>query len=140
MDSGNLQMIHHIGIITRNYSHNALLELIAGANLEPIKCLGSKYIEEWQCTCYLYSVGGETRLELIIPHDGKLLEWLNEHPENSLHHMAVRVEDIRISAGLLREVGVELLTTEPVEGVCNTLVNFVHPSYCGVMLELVQEL
>ncbi len=130
-------MIHHVGIVGQRYA-NQLLILMRKFGKDKLNLLDTKTIVEWQCECRMYRYGEGSLFELVTPTGGKLLEWANEHGPNSLHHFAVEVEDIRETCRLLTQQGVRLVSDHPVAGVCNTLVNFVHPSYCGVMLELVE--
>jgi methylmalonyl-CoA epimerase len=83
---------------------------------------------------------GETHIELLEPlrQDspvGKFLEMRGP----GIHHVAVRVTDIRASLAQLREKGTRLIDETPRIGARGCLVAFVHPSSAnGVLLELVQ--
>lgn len=135
-------MIHHVGVVTGTHPRlgNRVLD-ICQLTGNPPTLVGEKYILEYDCYCYLYKVGFEsqTLFELVHPRSGKLLEWLDQHPENSMHHMAIKVGSILATMNILKMAGVPLLSDNPVVGVNEMLVNFVHPSYSGVMLELVEE-
>ena len=80
-----------------------------------------KDVKEFSCFCYLYG-----RLEFIIPYRGKLLKWF-ETNKPGLHHVAFEVVDIKQTSRELREKGFTLVCDEPVLGVGDTLMNFVHP-------------
>ncbi|ARM75102.1 methylmalonyl-CoA epimerase [Acidianus manzaensis] len=82
----------------------------------------------------------------------ELLEPINHDDENNtiakflknrgpgLHHLAVKVEDIKTSLNDLSTKGLKLIDKEPRPGARGHLVAFVHPkSVLGVLLELVQE-
>ncbi|HEX8352253.1 MAG TPA: VOC family protein, partial [Pyrinomonadaceae bacterium] len=56
-----------------------------------------------------------------------------------IHHIAVRVADIRAALARLKAEGARLIDEEPRVGAGDCLVAFVHPkSSGGVLLELVQ--
>lgn len=142
-------MLHHIGIIAnpenhdleRRYGFHSVLDLVHLVTGRTAQCIGSLEIKQWQCWCYMYNFGiASPRFEIIVPYGGKLLEWANEHPLSSLHHIALKVNDVRRRSKYCYDRGVPILEPEPVGGVCGTLVNFIHPSYCGVMVELVEDL
>lgn len=56
-----------------------------------------------------------------------------------LHHITLRVEDIREALAMLKARGVRLVDEEPRPGAHGSLVAFIHPSAAhGVLVELVQ--
>ncbi len=83
---------------------------------------------------------GETHIELLEPLSagspvGKFLEKRGP----GIHHIAVRVSDIRATLAQLKEKGTRLIDETPRVGARGCLVAFVHPSSAnGVLLELVQ--
>ena len=83
---------------------------------------------------------GDGRLELLEPTtpDSPIARHL-ERRGPGLHHICLKVRDIRQSMADLRERGFELLSEEPQPGAHGCLVAFVHPrSTGGVLLELSQ--
>lgn len=83
---------------------------------------------------------GETKIELLEPLSpsspvGKFLDKRGP----GIHHIAVRVSDIRATLAQLKEKGTRLIDEIPRVGAGGCLVAFVHPSSAnGVLLELVQ--
>jgi len=83
---------------------------------------------------------GETHIELLEPLSagspvGKFLERRGP----GIHHIAVKVSDIRATLAQLKEKGLRLIDETPRVG-AGCLVAFVHPSSAnGVLLELVQQ-
>jgi len=83
---------------------------------------------------------GETHIELLEPLSetspvGRFLEKRGP----GIHHVAIRVSDIRESLARLKEKGTRLIDETPRIGARGCLVAFVHPSSTnGVLLELVQ--
>ncbi|MGB8507117.1 MAG: methylmalonyl-CoA epimerase [Pyrinomonadaceae bacterium] len=83
---------------------------------------------------------GEPRIELLEPTgpDSPVARFLEKRGAG-IHHIAVRVEDIRASLARLKEGGARLIDETPRVGAGNCLVAFVHPaSVGGVLLELVE--
>ena len=83
---------------------------------------------------------GESHIELLEPLSetspvGKFLAKRGP----GLHHVAVKVSDIRASLEQLKTKGTRLIDEVPRLGAGGCLVAFVHPSSAnGVLLELVQ--
>jgi methylmalonyl-CoA/ethylmalonyl-CoA epimerase len=83
---------------------------------------------------------GEPRIELLEPTgaDTPVARFLEKRGAG-IHHIAVRVTDIRTSLARLKAQGVRLIDEEPRVGAGNCLVAFIHPSASGgVLLELVE--
>jgi methylmalonyl-CoA/ethylmalonyl-CoA epimerase len=83
---------------------------------------------------------GETHIELLEPltQDSSVGKFLQKRGPG-IHHVAVRVTDIRASLAQLKEKGTRLIDETPRSGAGGCLVAFVHPSSAnGVLLELVQ--
>ena len=84
---------------------------------------------------------GESRIELLeaTSDDSPIARFLEKRGPG-IHHIAVRVEDIRGALANLREKGARLIDEQPRQGAGGCLVAFVHPSSTGgVLLELVQK-
>jgi methylmalonyl-CoA/ethylmalonyl-CoA epimerase len=83
---------------------------------------------------------GEPRIELLEPtHAGSPVAKFIEKRGAGIHHVAVRVADIRATLARLKSNGARLIDEEPRVGAGNCLIAFVHPSAAGgVLLELVE--
>ena len=83
---------------------------------------------------------GEPRIELLEPTgEGSPVAKFLEKRGPGIHHVAVRVVDIRAALARLKERGARLVDEEPRAGAGGCLVAFVHPSSSGgVLLELVE--
>jgi methylmalonyl-CoA/ethylmalonyl-CoA epimerase len=84
---------------------------------------------------------GESRIELLeaTSEDSPISRFLEKRGPG-IHHIAVRVDDIRVALANLRAKGARLIDEEPRQGAGGCLVAFVHPSSTGgVLLELVQK-
>jgi methylmalonyl-CoA/ethylmalonyl-CoA epimerase len=83
---------------------------------------------------------GESRIELLeaTSADSPISKFLAKRGPG-IHHIAVRVEDIRASLAELKQKGARLIDEEPRVGAGGCLVAFIHPSSTGgVLIELVQ--
>jgi len=83
---------------------------------------------------------GESRVELLEPtsEDSPIAKFLEKRGPG-IHHIAVRVEDIRAALAILKERGARLIDETPRVGAGGCLVAFIHPSSAGgVLLELVE--
>ena len=83
---------------------------------------------------------GDSRIELLEPStsDSTVAKFLEKRGPG-LHHVALRVPDLRAAVDRLRASGARLLN-EPRAGAGGHLYVFVHPSSTGgVLLELIQE-
>src|ERR1700730_12799110 len=84
---------------------------------------------------------GESRIELLeaTSEDSPIARFLEKRGPG-IHHVAVRVDDIRAALASLKAKGTRLIDEEPRTGAAGCLVAFVHPSSAeGVLLELVQK-
>ena len=83
---------------------------------------------------------GEPRVELLEPTGpaSPVAKFLEKRGPG-IHHVAVRVPDIRAALARLKAEGARLVDEAPRVGAGGCLVAFVHPSAAGgVLLELVQ--
>jgi methylmalonyl-CoA/ethylmalonyl-CoA epimerase len=83
---------------------------------------------------------GETHIELLEPlsQDSPVGKFLDKRGPG-IHHVAIRVKDIKATLSELKEKGTRLIDETPRIGAGGCLVAFVHPSSVnGVLLELVQ--
>jgi methylmalonyl-CoA epimerase len=83
---------------------------------------------------------GEPRVELLEPTgpDSPVAKFISKRGPG-IHHVAVRVPDIRAALARLKAEGARLVDEEPRNGAGGCLVAFVHPASAGgVLLELVE--
>lgn len=83
---------------------------------------------------------GEPRIELLEPtSESSPVARFLEKRGPGIHHIAVRVDDIRATLLRLKEGGARLIDESPRVGAGGCLVAFVHPTTAGgVLLELVE--
>jgi methylmalonyl-CoA/ethylmalonyl-CoA epimerase len=127
--------IDHLGIATRTLAE-ALLFWRDALGLEVV---GTEEIAEQKVRVAMLPVG-ESRVELLEPTsaDSPVAKFIEKRGAG-IHHIAVRVDDIRRSLARLKEQGARLVDETPRIGAGGCLVAFVHPSSAnGVLLELVE--
>jgi len=127
--------IEHIGIATRTLD-NALSFWRDALGLEVVH---TEVVEEQQVRVAMLPVG-EPRIELLEPtsESSPVAKFLEKRGAG-IHHIAVRVDDIRATLERLKKSGARLIDETPRVGADDCLVAFVHPSSAnGVLLELVE--
>src|SRR3989442_4868178 len=83
---------------------------------------------------------GESALELLeaTAEDSPIAKYVAKRGPG-LHHITLRVDDIRAALAQLKAKGVRLIDETPREGAHGSLVAFIHPSSAhGVLIELKQ--
>ena len=124
--------LHHVGMVVSPEKLPEFLSRLSTLGVDLSKCK-KKRVDEFKCMCYLYG-----QIEIVVPDKGSTLEaWCSESM-TPLHHICIPVEDVRQHAEELRSKGVPVLGEDPVQGVGGILVNFVHPLYMGLMVEIAQ--
>jgi methylmalonyl-CoA/ethylmalonyl-CoA epimerase len=127
--------LEHIGIATRSLD-DALIFWRDALGLEVTQ---TETVEEQRVRVAMLPVG-EPRIELLEPtsEDSPVARFL-EKRGTGIHHLAVRVDDIRATLLRLKESGARLIDESPRVGAGGCLVAFVHPASAGgVLLELVE--
>jgi methylmalonyl-CoA/ethylmalonyl-CoA epimerase len=127
--------IEHIGIATRSLD-DALKFWRDALGLE-VK--HTEVVEDQGVRVAMLPLG-EPRIELLEPmgEESPVAKFLEKRGAG-IHHIAVRVPDIRAALARLKAGGARLIDEEPRTGAGGCLVAFVHPaSTGGVLLELVE--
>ena len=127
--------IDHIGIATNGIDDAARFYLESlGLQIEHVEEVASQKVRVAMLPL------GESRVELLEPtsDDSPISKFLAKRGPG-IHHIAVRVPDIRASLAELKEKGARLIDEQPRTGAGGCLVAFIHPSSTGgVLLELVE--
>jgi methylmalonyl-CoA/ethylmalonyl-CoA epimerase len=136
MGSDKEMKIDHIGIATRGIDEAATFwrETLG------LEMIETEDIAEQKVRVAMLPIG-ESRIELLeaTSEDSPISRFLEKRGPG-IHHIAVRVDDIRAALASLRAKGARLIDEEPRRGAGGCLVAFVHPSSTGgVLLELVQK-
>jgi len=128
--------IEHIGIAT--HSINDVLGFWRDAL--GLDVVGTEEVGEQGVRVVMLPVG-ESRIELLEPTGpaSPVAKFLEKRGAG-IHHVAVRVDDIRAALARLKEKGARLIDESPRIGAGGCLIAFVHPSAAGgVLLELIEE-
>jgi methylmalonyl-CoA/ethylmalonyl-CoA epimerase len=127
--------IDHIGIVTNGIDDAArFYRESLGLQIEHIEEVASQKVRVAMLPL------GESRVELLEPtsDDSPISKFLAKRGPG-IHHIAVRVQDIRAALAGLKAKGARLIDEEPRPGAGGCLVAFIHPSSTGgVLLELVE--
>ena len=127
--------IEHIGIATRSLDES----LAFWRDALGLEVNHTEVVED-QGVRVAMLPAGEPRIELLEPtsESSPVAKFLEKRGAG-IHHIAVRVPDIRAALARLRAEGARLIDAEPRTGAGGCLVAFVHPaSTGGVLLELVE--
>ncbi len=129
--------LHHVGIVCPDATLIDTLRSLTGVNNELPRGIEFRHVPEFQCDCYL--VG---KVELVVPNGPRkegtpLHRWLLSRGR-SIHHIAFEVSDLDAVCARLRAAGVPVVLDASVSGVAGLQVNFIHPSHCGFLVELVE--
>jgi methylmalonyl-CoA/ethylmalonyl-CoA epimerase len=129
--------LDHIGIAVGDLSQAlAFYRDALGLEVEPPEEVASQRVR-----AYFVPVG-EATLELLEPTapDSPIAKFIEKRGPG-VHHVTLRVDDIREALARLTARGVRLIDTSPREGAEGALIAFVHPaSTHGVLVELKQRL
>lgn len=128
--------LDHIGIAVASLAEGVEFYEALGLELEGVE----EVLEQGVKVGFLPV--GDGRLELLEPtgETSPIAKHLARRGPG-LHHICLRVDDIRASMAVLAERGYRLLSDEPQPGAHGCLVCFVHPkSTGGVLLELSQSM
>jgi methylmalonyl-CoA/ethylmalonyl-CoA epimerase len=128
--------IDHIGIATRGIEES----LGFWRDALGLEVKHTETVEEQGVRVAMLPVG-EPRVELLEPTgpDTPVARFLEKRGPG-IHHVAVRVADIRAALARLKSEGARLIDEEPRVGAGGCLVAFVHPAASGgVLLELVEQ-
>ena len=127
--------LDHIGV--------AVESLDQGKKFYEALGLGEMHVERVdseKVTVGMFELGNDSRIELLEPTQpdsavGKFLEKRGP----GIHHICLRVTDIRSVVQALKAQGVQMINEEPKPGAHGCQVAFVHPkSTGGILLELSQ--
>jgi len=129
--------LDHVGVAVRDLEQTIeLYKNILGFQI------GERHVlTERKVKVAFISSGGETQIELLEPlsSDSTIGKFLDSRGEG-LHHIAVKVKDIKTVLDQLKQKGATLIDDTPRQGAEGKLIAFVHPKTTkGVLLELVQE-
>lgn len=128
--------IDHVGIAVRELEPAIRRYELLGFRLAAREVVADQGVE----VAFL-TLGGETSVELLAPvtEDGAVARFLARRGEG-MHHLAVRVDDVRAALAEARGRGWEPVDAEPRRGAGGKWIAFLHPRDTGgVLIELCQK-
>jgi methylmalonyl-CoA/ethylmalonyl-CoA epimerase len=128
-------VLDHIGIAVKDLETAlAFYRDALGLDIEAPEDVPSQHVR-----AHFLSVG-ETRLELLeaTSAESPIAKYIDKRGPG-LHHITLRVPDLRAALAALKARGARLIDEEPRPGAEGSLIAFVHPSATGgVLVELKQ--
>lgn len=128
--------VDHIGIAVPNLEE--AVKLYEALGLEP---QGYETVDEQKAKVAFFPLG-DSELELLesTTPDGPIGKFVEKNGgKGGLHHIALRVDNIKEAIANMQEKGFQMIDKEPRYGAGNTSIAFVHPkSSGGILLELTQ--
>jgi methylmalonyl-CoA epimerase len=125
--------LDHVGIAVANLSEAlAFYRDTLGLEVEAPEDVASQRVRAH------FIPAGESAIELLeaTADDSPIAKYVAKRGPG-LHHITLRVDDIRAALSRLKAKGVRLIDQEPREGAHGSLVAFIHPSSAhGVLVEL----
>ena len=97
-------------------------------------------VESEKVTVGFFELDNDARIELLEPmsEDSPVGKFLKSRGPG-IHHICLKVPDIRATIRGLKAQGVQMINEEPRPGAHNCLVAFIHPkSAGGILIELSQ--
>lgn len=128
----NLEL-DHIGIAVNSLDEGAQFYRALGWSNSKVEEVASEKVR-----VMMFEFQNQSRIELLEPttKDSVIAKFLDRRGPG-IHHICMRVKNIRESLRDLKSKGVKLIHEEPIRGAHNCLVAFVHPSSAGgVLVEL----
>ena len=129
-----MAQIDHLGIAVKSLTAAKSIYEKLGLSVSP-----EETVEQEQVRLVMVPVG-ESRLELLEPTSdtSTIAKFIAKRGEG-LHHVCLRVPDLRAAVERLKKDGVRLVSEEIKTGAGGHKYVFVHPSSTGgVLLELVE--
>jgi len=126
--------IDHLGIAVKSLAAAKAIYEKLGLSVSP-----EETVEHEKVRLVMVPVG-ESRLELLEPtaEDSTIAKFIAKRGEG-LHHVCMKVPDLRAAVDRLKKDGVRLVSEEIKTGAGGHQYVFVHPSSAGgVLLELVE--
>ena len=124
--------IDHIGIAVLDFEAVAKALKLLGIEPHPPENVPDQKVETWSFPA------GESEIELLKPTavDSPISKYL-DRKGTGIHHIALRVEDIRAEIARLQAAGIRMIDDEPRAGAGGKLIAFIHPkSTGGILIEL----
>ena len=131
--------IDHIAFATKSIDRtkNFFIDIL-GLENTPLEHIENENVKVLK----LFANNSDTKIELIEPlNDKSTIEKFLKKNGNSLHHIALTVDNINNAIMYLLNSNVDLIYEEPQLGSDNKLITFIHPKITpGLLIELCQKI
>jgi len=127
--------LDHIGVAVESLEKGKSFYEALGLGKMSVETVASEKV-----TVGMFELGNDSRIELLEPteSDSAVGKFLKSRGPG-IHHICLKVSDIRATLKALKAQGVQLINEEPKVGAHNKLIAFVHPkSTGGILIELSQ--
>ena len=132
-----MNKIDHIGVVVKDIQKaNEVFE-----NILKTSSYKKEYVQSEDVSTSFFKLG-DSKIELISSNDldHTINRYINKQ-SSSLHHFAIRVDDINKEMDRIVSLGIRLLNDTPKVGADNMMICFLHPKDTfGVLIELCQEI
>jgi len=128
--------IEHIGIATDKLDKDAIFWKLLLKNCES----SSEELKEQKVITKIFDTG-QGKIELLEATSpvSSIAKFI-ERRGNGIHHICLKVDDIKLAIEELIKVGVELIDKKPRIGAEGYLIAFIHPRSTGrVLVELAEK-
>ncbi len=134
MSSGSIKFeLDHIGVAVESLAKGKVFYEALG--LGPMT---TERVESEKVTVGFFELDNDSRIELLEATDSEsaVAKFIAKRGPG-IHHICLKVGDIRSVLKTLKMQGVQLINEEPRQGAHNCLVAFIHPkSTGGILIEL----
>ena len=130
-----MPIIDHIGIALKEFGDTAKILKMLGLESYDPEDVADQKVNTWSFQA------GPSEIELLSPSadDSPIAKYL-ENKGAGIHHLAVRVKDIRQEIAKITEAGIRMIDETPRVGAGGKLIAFIHPKYTGgILIELTQQ-
>ncbi len=128
--------LDHIGIAVENLENGFRFYEALG-----FKTMNIEIVENEKVRVGMLELTNQSRIELLEPLNktGPVQKFLDQRGPG-IHHIALRVQDLRSTLKNLKDQNIRLVHQEPQPGAHQCLIAFVHPRATGgVLIELTQK-
>jgi methylmalonyl-CoA epimerase len=125
----------HVGIAVNSLAEGEKVYLAMGFAPGHVETVESEKVR-----VKMFDLANNSRIELLEPtsKDSTVAKFLEKRGPG-IHHICLRVKDIRKSLAKLKSANIRLIHAEPFRGAHNCEVAFIHPAGAGgVLIELSQ--
>jgi methylmalonyl-CoA/ethylmalonyl-CoA epimerase len=129
--------LDHIGVAVRSIAEGKTFYEALGFSDMMVETVESEKVKVG-----FFTLKNGSRIELLEPtsQDSTIAKFLDKRGPG-IHHICLRVKDIRGVMKSLKSKGIRVLSDEPKKGAHGCLVAFVHPaSSGGVLVELSEKM